>query len=156
MDKANVETAGGLFVKQDFLRILTGEVADALREGRPYAVVAVAPQHFEGEDITDVMRVVAACVRDLVRDEDIAGHVADDTVALGLHGGHCTSAAILAQRLTSDLRLRSLHLRSTRWEMGHACLPNDGTAGQELLAAAIDNAKTRRRRLAAQALAAKP
>jgi GGDEF domain-containing protein len=154
MSNPNVETAGGLFVKQDFLPMLAGEVADALREGRPYAVVAVAPQHFPGEDISDVMRIAAACVRDLVRNDDIAGHVEDDVVALGLHGGDCTSAAILAQRLTSDLGLRSLHLRSTRWEMGHACLPNDGSTGQELLAAAIDNAKTRRRRLAAQVMPA--
>ena len=156
MGKAKTATAGGLFVKQDFLRFLTGEVADAVREGRPYAIVAVAPQHFAGEDITDVMRIAAACARDLVRDDDIAGHVEDDIVAIGLYGGDCTSAAILAQRLTSDLRMRSLHLRSTLWEMGHACLPEDGSTAQELLAAAIDHAKTRRRRLAAQIPPAQP
>jgi GGDEF domain-containing protein len=149
MGTAKTETAGGLFAKQDFLRILTGEVAAALRAGRPYTIVAVAPQHFPGEDITDIMRIAAACVRELVRDDDIAGHVEDDIVAFGLYSGDCTSAAILAQRLTSDLRLRSFHLRNTLWEMGHACLPEDGSTAQELLAAAIDKAKTRRRRLAA-------
>ena len=156
MDEANVETAGGLFAKQDFLRILTEEVADAAHHQRPYAVVAVALRHFDGEDISDVMRIAAACVRDRVRDIDVAGHVDDDTIAIGLHSGDCTSAAILAQRLQGDLRLRLFHLRSTLWEMGQACLPNDGSTARDLLDAAIDNAKTRRRRLAAQALAAKP
>jgi len=149
MGKSKAEAAGGLFAEPDFIRILTGEVADALREERPYAIVAVTPQHFSGEEITEVMRLGAACVRDLVRDDDMAGHVEDDIIAIGLYGGDCTSAAILAQRLTSDLRLRSLHLRSTLWEMGHACLPEDGSTAQELLAAAIESAKTRRRRLAA-------
>ena len=154
MDEANVETAGGLFAKPDFLRILTGEVADAVREGRPYAVIAVTLRHFDGEDITDVMRIAAACVRDRVRDIDVAGHVDDDMIAVGLYSGDCTSAAILAQRLQGDLRLRLFHLRSTLWEMGQGCLPDDGSTAQQLLDAAIENAKTRRRRLAAQALAA--
>ena len=156
MGKAKIEIAGGLFAKQDFLRILIGEVADAAREKRPYAVLAIAPQHFDGEDITEVMRIAAACVRDWVRDVDVAGHVDDDIIAVGQYSGDCTSAAILAQRLQGDLRLRSFHVRSTLWEMGQACLPDDGASAKELLAAAIDNAKTSRRRLSAQFLPAQP
>ncbi len=145
-----VDIATGLFMKQDFLRLLTGDVADAANEGRPYAVLAVVPQHFPDEDMIDVVRIAAASVHDFVRDGDLAGHVADEIVAIGLNNGDHTSAAILAQRLQGDLRLRSSHLRNTNWEIGAACLPGDGTTADELLGAAIDAARMRRRRLAAK------
>ncbi len=144
-----VEVATGLFTKQDFLRLLTGEVSDAVRAGRPYAVLAVVPQHFPDEDVTAVVRIAGACVRDLLPDDDLAGHVDDQIVALGLYNGDQTSAAILSQRLQGDLRLRSFHLRSTLWEIGIACLPKDGSTAEELLGAAVEAAKNRRRRLAA-------
>src|SRR3990167_10249214 len=121
----NVDLATGLFTKQDFLRLLAGEVAVAAHTGRPYAVLAVVLQHFPDEDMTDVVRIAAACVRDLVREDDLAGHVDGEIIAIGLHNGERTSAAILAQRLQGDLRLRSFHLRSTLWEIGTAFLPDD-------------------------------
>jgi hypothetical protein len=76
--------------------------------------------------------------------------VDDVIVGIGLYNGDRTSAAILAQRLQGDLRLRSAHVRSTLWEIGAACLPGDGTTADELVGAAIDAARTRRRRLAAR------
>jgi GGDEF domain-containing protein len=146
MPKVDIRT--GLFEKQDFLRLLTAEVDDALREGRPYAVLAVVPQHFPNEDMTDVVRIAASCVRDLVRDGDLAGHVDDEIMAIGLFNGDRTAAAILSQRLQSDLRLRSFHLRSTNWETGVACIVDDGKNANDLLDAAISAARNRRRRLA--------
>ncbi len=146
---ANVDLATGLLAKEDFFRLLTGEVAAAAREGQPYAVLAVVPQHFPGEDMTEALRVAAVCVRKLIREGDLAGHVDEEIVGIGLHNGDRTSAAILSQRLQGDLRLCSAHVRSTIWEIGAACLPADGTTGDELLAAAIDAARMRRRRLAA-------
>ena len=146
MPKVDINT--GLFEKQDFLRLLVGEVGDALREGRPYAILAVVPQHFPHEDMTDVVRVAASCVRELVRDGDLAGHADDLILAIGLYNGDRTAANILSQRLQGDLRLRSFHLRSTIWETGVACLPEDGITAQELLEASIIAARMRRRRLA--------
>ncbi len=146
MPKVDIRT--GLFEKQDFLRLLTAEVDDALREGRPYAVLAVVPQHFPNEDMTDVVRIAASCVRDLVRDGDLAGHVDDEIMAIGLFNGDRTAAAILSQRLQSDLRLRSFHLRSTNWETGVACVVDDGKSANDLLDTAISAARNRRRRLA--------
>ncbi len=146
MPKVDIRT--GLFEKQDFLRLLTAEVDDALREGRPYAILAVVPQHFPNEDMTDVVRIAASCVRDLVRDGDLAGHVDDEIVAIGLFNGDRTAAAVLSQRLQGELRLRSFHLRSTNWETGVACIVDDGKSANELLDAAISAARNRRRRLA--------
>src|ERR1700675_4697773 len=103
----NVDLATGLFAKEDFFRLLTGEVEAAAREDQLYAVLAVVPQHFPDEDMTDVVRIAAASVRDFVRDGDLAGHVEDEIFAIGLRNGDRKSAAILAQRLQGDLRLRS-------------------------------------------------
>jgi hypothetical protein len=146
----NVDLASGLLAKEDFFRLLTAEVDAAAREGQLYAVLAVVPQHFPGEDMTDAVRVAAACVRELVRAGDLAGYVDDVIVGIGLYNGDRTSAAILSQRLQGDLRLCSAHVRSTIWEIGAGCLPGDGTTADELLGAAIDATRTRRRRLAAR------
>lgn len=146
MPRVDIRT--GLFEKQDFLRLLTAEVDDALRDGRPYAVLAVVPQHFPNEDMSDVVKIAASCVRDLVRDGDLAGHVDDQIMAIGLFNGDRTAAAILSQRLQGDLRLRSFHLRSTNWETGVACIIDDGKSATDLLDAAIIAARMRRRRLA--------
>jgi GGDEF domain-containing protein len=146
----SVDLATGLLNKEEFFRLLTGEVDAAVREERPCAVLAVVPQHFPDEDMTDVLRVAADCVAKLVRDGDLAGHADDKIIAIGLYNGDGTSAAILAQRLQGDLRLRSFHLRSTLWDIGVACLPQDGVTAQRLLSTAIDAAKHRRRRLGAK------
>jgi GGDEF domain-containing protein len=145
----NVDLATGLLIKGEFFRLLTDEVAAAAREGQPFAVLAVVPQHFPDEDMTDAIRVAAVCVRKVIRDNDLAGYVDDDIVAIGLCGCDRTGAAILSQRLQGDLRLCSAHIQSIIWEVGSAGLPEDGTTADELLAAAIDAARMRRRRLAA-------
>jgi GGDEF domain-containing protein len=145
---AKVDINTGLFEKQDFLHLLSAEVDDALREGRPYAILAVVPQHFPDEDMSDVVKIAASCVRDLVRDGDLAGHADGEIMAIGLFNGDRTAANILSQRLQGDLRLRSFHLRSTNWETGVACLHDDGKSASELLEGAIIAARMRRRRLA--------
>ena len=146
----NVELETGLLTKEEFFRRLSDEVDAAVRAERAYSVLAVVAQHFPDEDMTDVVRVAADCVAKLVRDGDLGGYVDDQIIAIGLYNGDCTSAAILAQRLQGDLRLRSFHLRSTLWDIGLACLPQDGVTAQRLLSTAIDAAKHRRRRLGAK------
>lgn len=138
----------GLYTKEDFERLLAHEVAEADADGRAYAVVAVVPQRLPGEGVADVVRAATSCVRDLVRDEDIAGRLDDEVLAVGLYNGDAIVARVFAHRLQGDLRLRSFHLRNTLWETGYAVLPDDGNTANALLRAAIEAARSRRRRMA--------
>jgi hypothetical protein len=54
----------------------------------------------------------------------------------------------LAHRLQSELGVRSLHARTAVWDAGYACLPEHGETWRDLLSAAVDSARARRRRLA--------
>jgi hypothetical protein len=143
-----IDLPTGLYAKDDFLRLLSDDVARALVHDRPYAVVTAVPQRLPGEGVAEVVRAAATCVRDLVRDNDIAGHLDDDVLAVGLSGADEQGAQVFAYRLQGDLRLRSYHLRSTIWETGYSVLARDGTTADDLIAAAVDSAKSRRRRMA--------
>ncbi|OGO49967.1 MAG: hypothetical protein A2148_07650 [Chloroflexi bacterium RBG_16_68_14] len=137
-----------LYTSREFRRRLTEEVERAAREERPYTVVACVPQHLPGEGVGDIVRVAADCVHNLVRDDDLAGRLDDDILAIGLPDTDADGARVFCYRLQGDLRLRSYHLRNTVWDADFACLPEDGSPAEELLQAAIKAAKTRRRRLA--------
>jgi len=128
---------------------LEGRVASAAEEGRGYAIVAVAPQQLPGEHISEIVSDLVARLPALVRATDIAGMVAGEALVVGMEDADRVSAAVLADRLQSDLRLWTLHIQNTAWESGIACLPDDGSRAEELLQTAIDETKTRRRRLAA-------
>lgn len=138
----------GLYSRESFKRRLAGEVAHAAREARPYSVIACVPQQLPGEHLADIVQAAAACIRNVVRDEDLAGRLKDDTLAIGLPETGVDGARVLAHRLTSELRLRTAHLRSTIWQAGFACLPEDGSTAEALLHAAIEAAKESRRRVA--------
>jgi PleD family two-component response regulator len=146
-----IDLSTGLFTKEDFERQLALELRVALVQEAPLAVVAVVPQHLPGEGVAEIVRVAANCVRELVRDEDVAGHLDDDVLAVGLLNCDRATADVLAFRLQSDLRMRSHHLRNTNWEIGVACLPEDGSTAEELVAAAVDAARNRRKRIASEA-----
>ncbi len=146
-----IDLSTGLYIKEDFERQLVLELRVAAVQQAPLAVLAVVPQHLPGEGVAEIIRTAANCVRELVRDDDVAGHLDEDILAVGLVNCDRTSADVLAFRLQSDLRLRSHHLRYTNWEIGVACLPEDGRTADELLAAAIDAARNRRRRMASTA-----
>lgn len=138
-----------LYTSREFRRRLAEEVERAAGEGRPYTVVACVPQHLPGEGVSDIVRVAAGCVRNLVRHDDLAGRLDDEILAIGLPDTGADGARVFCYRLQGDLRLRSYHLRNTVWDAGFACLPEDGSTAPELLRAAIRAARTRRRRLAA-------
>ncbi len=136
-----------LYTNEEFQHRLTAEVERAVREGRPYALVACVPQHLPGEYVTEVVDIAAERVRDFVRQEDMVGRPDDDVVAVGLPGTAASEASVLAHRLQGDLRLRSFHQRATLWETGVAALNGSCSTAQELLASAVDAARNRRRRL---------
>jgi hypothetical protein len=134
--------------ESEFVRVLTGEVARAVHDKRPYTVVAVVPQHWPGEDMREMLQVASSAVRSLMRREDVAGQLPGETLAIGLCDADSRSAEIFGYRLQGDLRLRSFHLRNTVWDHGYAVLGRDGSTARELLSAAVESAKSHRRRLA--------
>ena len=137
----------GLYQKEDFVRLLAQDIERARAEGHCYTVGAVVPQHLPGEGVGDIVEIAAGCLRELLRDDDLGGRLDDEVLAMGLPDTDSTAAKVVSYRLQGDLRLKSYHLRTTVWEPGMAGLGEDGETAEELLAAAIDAAKTRRRRL---------
>ena len=137
----------GLHQKEDFMRLLARDIERAKAEGHAYTVGAVVPQHLPGEGVGDIVAAASGCLRELLRDGDLGGRLDDEVLAMGLPFTDSAGAKVVSYRLQSDLRLKSFHLRTTAWEAGTATLGEDGETAGELLAAAIDAAKTRRRRL---------
>ncbi len=137
-----------LHTDETFRRLLAGDVARAVEGERQYAIIACVPQHLPGEGVADIVEIAVKCVRRLVRDGDTAGRINDHILVVGLPNTDPTEARVFAHRLQSDLELLSAHFRNTVWDAGFACLPADGSTGQELLDAAIQAARTRRRRFA--------
>jgi len=137
----------GLYLEEDFLHLLSQDIEKANQEGRPYTVIAVVPQHLPGEGIDDIIDVAANCLRAFLRDDDLGGRLDGEALAMGLPDTDATEAKVVSYRLQGDLRLRSFHLRNTVWEPGIATLGEDGSTAQELVAAAIEAALSRRRRL---------
>jgi len=145
MNKLDIGTA--LYEKEDFLRLLGEDIARAKEEGRCYSVLAVVAQHLPGENVRDIVEVAAGCLQDLMRDNDLVGRLDDDVLALGLRDTDSVEAGVVSFRLQGDLRLKSFHLRNTVWEPGVASLGENGETTKDLLNAAIEAAKNRRRRL---------
>lgn len=136
-----------LYQKEDFMRLLDEDIERARAEERPYCVIAVVPQHLPGEGVAGIVEVATRCLRSFHRDGDLGGMLDGDGLAMGLNDTDATEAGVVSHRLQGDLRLKSFHLRTTVWDPGMASLGKDGETAEELLAAAIDAAKTRRRRL---------
>lgn len=128
---------------EDFKRALANDLYRAIREEQPYTVIVCGPRHLPGEDVSDLLEVAAHVMHDHLRDIDLAGRASDQFLAAGLPGTSPDGARTLAFRLKSDLALRAAHLRSTAWEAGFACLPDDGSTAKELLDAATENASAR-------------
>jgi hypothetical protein len=148
MNKVDLTT--GLFTKEDFDHELMLMLRVAAVREMPLSILAVVPQRLPGEGVAEIMHVAGTCVRDLLREDDIAGHLEEDILAIALPDCDRINADVLAFRLQSDLRMRSHHLRNTKWEIGVVCGPEDGLSGAELLEAAIDAARNRRKRLASE------
>jgi GGDEF domain-containing protein len=110
--------------------------------------VACVPQRFPDEDVSPLMEAAARCLPELVRDGDVTGVLGDDVLLVGLPDANAAEARAFSSRLQSELTMRSRHLRNTIWDPGVASLGADGATADELLAAAIDAARQRRRRLA--------
>jgi hypothetical protein len=145
---ARIEISTGLYAKDDFAKQLELELRVASVQRQHLAVLAAVPQHLPGEGVEEIVKVASSCVRDLVRDEDVAGHLDGDILAVALLNCDRANADVLAFRLQSDLRMRSHHLRNTNWETGVACFPEDATEPKELLEAAVSAARNRRKRIA--------
>ena len=115
--------------------------------GDSFAVFGCVPQRLSGEDISEVVATVAQYVTEIVRDGDVVGLLDGDIIVIGLTNTGPNQARVFAHRLQGDLRLYSQRVRNTVWEIGYACLPEDGEASDELLLGAVEGALTRRRRL---------
>ncbi|MEX1255325.1 MAG: diguanylate cyclase [Dehalococcoidia bacterium] len=131
----------GLLDSEYFLDFLSKEVGNASMHGEPYSVIVCYPQRFSDEHLIEVVQAAAACVRELLRDEDVVGRLAEDVIAIGLPNTAPDGARVLTYRLKGDLAIKTSHLRTSVWEAGYACLPDDGLTGTELLEVAYDGAK---------------
>jgi hypothetical protein len=131
--------------ESDLRRTLHGQVARAVKDNQPYAVVALIPQLLPGEEVGDFVRQAGEHLSEFVRGEDCAGLIADGVLAVGLSEADGASAQVAAHRVKTDLGLRTQHLRNTIWESGYACLPEDGLTADQLVGAAIEAARTHRR-----------
>ena len=147
---SRVDLATGLYEKADFERSLALEIKVATVREAQLAVIAVAPRLLSGEGTAEILRTAAGCVRNLIRDDDIGGHLDGDILAVGLPNCDRVNADALAFRMKSELRMSGPSLRNTNWEVGVACLGADGSTMEELVTAAIDIARNRRRSYASQ------
>jgi diguanylate cyclase (GGDEF)-like protein len=140
-----IDPETGLFAGEHFQWLLGEQVKTAALQGVPYAVVVCYPQGFSDERGSDVVRTAAAFIKDLVRDDDLAGRLGEETLAIGLPNTSETGARVLTYRVKGDLAARTGHLRASVWEAGMACMPEDGLTAEELLQTALDRAKQGRR-----------
>ena len=143
-----VDKETGLYAGEAFERLLADEVERADAGDYPFSIIACVPYRLPGEQAADVVRIAAACIRDLLRRDDLAGRLNEDILAIGLPDTKPDSARVVAHRLKSDLGLRTAHWRATKWEAGVASLPEDGETAEELILAAIEAAKESHRQSA--------
>ncbi len=134
----------GLFDSENFIRLVGYDLVSAAKQEQPYSVIVCFPQHFSDEHLDELVKAAAKCVQALVRDHDLAGRLAEDVLAIGLPNTAAEGARVLAYRLKGDLAAKTAHLRSSVWETGYACLPDDGTEATDLLEAAYQSAKHER------------
>ena len=131
-----------------FRHQLDAEIDRATKENLPYAVLACVPQQLSGEDTTDLIAAAAESLPELIRQSDHVGLLPSLVLAIGAPETAASGAQALAHRLQSELSIRSMHIRTTKWQAGYACGPEDGETLQEILQTAIDAARMKRRHLA--------
>ena len=136
-----VDKDTGLYAGEAFERLLADEVERADAGSYPFSIIACVPYRLPGKQAADVVRVAAACIREILRRDDLAGHLNEDILAIGLPDTKPDDARVVAHRLKSDLGLRTAPWRTTKWEAGVASLPEDGETAEELILAAIEAAK---------------
>src|SRR3972149_8488770 len=100
------QTQSGLLTDKEFSRELAERLAQAHDEGLGFAVVACVPQHLPGEGVAEVVEVAAGCLRTLMRDDDLAGLLDGEGLAVVLGSADATAARVFAHRLPGELRLR--------------------------------------------------
>ncbi len=137
----------GLYTGEDFRRQLDAEIGRASKENLPYAVLACIPRQLSGEDATDLIAAAADSLPELVRQSDLVGLLPSQVLAIGAPETTASGAQVLADRLQSELSIRSAYIRNTKWQAGYACGPEDGATLQELLQSAIDAARAGQRHL---------
>jgi len=140
-----IDPETGLFASEHFQALLDEQVKSAARQGVHYSVVVCFPQHFSDERSVDAVRAAAVFLKELLRDDDVAGRLDEEILAIGLPNTTVTGARVLTYRLKGDLAARTAHLQVSVWEAGLACLPEDGLTAEELLQTAVDTAKQGRK-----------
>lgn len=142
-----MEIESGRYDAGRFRHQLVTEVERATKENLPYAVLACVPQQLSGEDATDLIEAAAGSLPGLVRQSDLVGLLPSQVLAIGAPETPASGAQALAHRLQSELSIRSAYIRTTKWQTGYACGPEDGATLQELLQSAIDAARAGQRHL---------
>ncbi len=137
----------GLYTGEDFRHQLLAEIERATKENLPYTVIACVPRQLSGEDATGLIEAAADSLPGFVRQSDLVGLLPSQVLAIGAPDTPASGARVLAHRLQSELSIRSMHIRTTKWQAGYACGPEDGVTLQELLQSAIDAARAGQRHL---------
>ena len=142
-----MEIEKGLYIGEDFRHHVVEEIERATKENLPYAVLVCIPRQLSGEDATDLIEAAAESLPELVRQSDLIGLLPSRVLAIGAPETAASGAQALAHRLQNELSIRSGYIRTTIWQAGYACGPEDGATLQELLQSAIDAARAGQRHL---------
>ena len=98
-----------------FRHQLDAEIDRATKENLPYAVLACVPQQLSGEDTTDLIAAAADSLPELIRQSDHVGLLPSLVLAIGAPETPASGARVLADRLQSELSIRSAYIRNTKW-----------------------------------------
>jgi hypothetical protein len=129
----------------EFLDFLDFEMQRALRYTRPLAVVFIAPQLLDGEQLSSVeRRLVAATLSISIRGTDRAGTLRDGGYAVVLPETGAPAAQAAARRLVAELTLKSSSIRHRKWLAGAVMYSGDAEADDFVRRAANAAAEARR------------
>lgn len=139
-----LDHVSGLFAGW-YLRIqLAQEILRVKRHQRPLSIIACMPQMLRGDDPGNFLAAAGEHVRKLLRECDLAGTYRDGAFIVILPETPEAGARVLAQRLRSELALRSPHIGIKVWLVGWASYPGQGTDPEALWASATESANASR------------
>lgn len=130
----------GLANHRAFHEALHRALAQAEREHRPLGLVIVDLDHFKPLNDThghaygdEVLRLVAGCLQEAVRDSDLVGRVGGEEFALLLPGAEPAMAMAVAERARGSVHEIDLPGPAINCSAGVAVFPDDTVDGAELL-----------------------
>lgn len=129
---------------EQILNLLGYELERSRRYGRPLSILRIVPQTLPGE-VPRTAEINATCeaARGQLRDIDHLGLLDDHTLLAVLPETAGPGARVVANRIKSDLTIRSAGGQQRNWLVGSSTLWDDGDGVEELLATSSAHALDR-------------